>query len=350
MSVTMQPPWISVIIPCYNVEKYIDRCVKSLVGQTIGVEHLELIFVDDASTDKTAAKLKEWEARYPENILLICCDKNGKQGTARNIGMQYASTPYIGFVDADDWVEADMYEKMYQKAIQTGADVVGVQHQREDSNGKIYHEEKPYAGRMEVYCKVQDERYRGLPGGVWSGLYKKELIIDNDIYFPGNLSYEDNFWGGLLRYYVKSYYIIDEILYHYFVNFDSTIMQQDSSHHTDRLVIEKMKLDELKKRGFYEKDRDRIEYVFLLVFYINSIHTFLLRMKNIPYETICMMQKEVCREFPDFEDNPYLYRLNDVEKFFLKTVRAELSREDWEDIRRAYHEAIKLAAQNENKI
>ena len=319
---------ISVIIPCYNVEKYIDRCVNSLVKQTFGVENMELIFVNDASTDSTYEKLCLWEAKYSDSILVINCGENKKQGAARNIGLGYASAPYIGFVDSDDWVELDMYEKMYKKAISTGADVVGVQHQREDANGKIYHEEKAYSGKMDVLCEVPDESYKGLPGGIWSGLFKKKLIIENDIYFPENLAYEDNYWGVLIGYYIKSYYIIDEVLYHYFVNFDSTIMKKEGSHHLDRLVIEKMKLDELKKRGLYEANRDKIEFQFLLLYYINTLHTLLLRMKNIPYETICMMQREVCQEFPDFENNPYLDRLNMVEQFFLKTVRAELSNGD----------------------
>ena len=77
---------VSVIIPCYNVESYIDRCFNSLVNQTIGMEHLELIFINDESTDCTMEKLLQYEQQYPENIILINFETNQRQGTARNTG------------------------------------------------------------------------------------------------------------------------------------------------------------------------------------------------------------------------------------------------------------------------
>jgi glycosyltransferase involved in cell wall biosynthesis len=104
---------ISVIIPCYNVEAYIDRCLESVMSQTIGLEHLEVIAVNDASTDRTLEKLYQWERRFPENIMVITYEKNIRQGGARNIGLQYASGEYIGFVDADDWIDSAMYQKLF---------------------------------------------------------------------------------------------------------------------------------------------------------------------------------------------------------------------------------------------
>ena len=101
---------ISIIIACYNVEKYLMRCFESLEKQTIGMENMELIFVDDASTDHTWDMIQTIENQYPQNVVAIHCDENGRQGKARNIGMSYAAADYIGFVDSDDWVEANMYE------------------------------------------------------------------------------------------------------------------------------------------------------------------------------------------------------------------------------------------------
>ena len=104
---------ISVIIPCYNVESYIDRCLTSITSQTIDLSLLEIICIDDASTDNTWSKLQAWETTYPENIMIIHCDENGRQGTARNIGLQYASAPWIAYIDSDDWIELDYFEKLY---------------------------------------------------------------------------------------------------------------------------------------------------------------------------------------------------------------------------------------------
>lgn len=105
---------ISVVIPCYNVEKYIDECVESLVNQTFGIERMELIFVNDASTDSTLEKLAAWEQKYPDSIIVVTLVENSKQGTARNIGMEYASGTYLGFVDSDDYVELDMFQRMHE--------------------------------------------------------------------------------------------------------------------------------------------------------------------------------------------------------------------------------------------
>ena len=114
----------SIIVPCYNVEKYIDRCFESLKRQTIGIEQMEIIFVDDASADHTWDRLCEIEKQYPDNVILVHCIDNGRQGKARNIGMAYATSDYVGFVDSDDWVEPDMYEIMLGEMIKNDRDIV----------------------------------------------------------------------------------------------------------------------------------------------------------------------------------------------------------------------------------
>lgn len=83
---------ISIIIPCYNVEKYIDRCLESIEKQTIGIETLEIICLDDKSVDGTLDKLHEWEKRYPDNIVVVELPDNGRQGCARNIGLSYMAS------------------------------------------------------------------------------------------------------------------------------------------------------------------------------------------------------------------------------------------------------------------
>jgi glycosyltransferase involved in cell wall biosynthesis len=93
---------VSVIIPCYNVEKYIERCLESLERQTIGIGHMEIICVDDASSDGTEDILRSWEKKYPGSIKVVLSERNNRQGAARNIGMQYASGDWVSFVDSDD--------------------------------------------------------------------------------------------------------------------------------------------------------------------------------------------------------------------------------------------------------
>ncbi len=107
---------ISVIVPVYNKQEYLEECLESLVNQTIGIKQMELILVDDGSTDNSLKYLIRYEKKYPENIILVPLGENSGQANARNIGMEYVSAPYFTFVDADDWVEPDIYKKMLEPA------------------------------------------------------------------------------------------------------------------------------------------------------------------------------------------------------------------------------------------
>lgn len=99
---------ISVIIPCYNVQKYIMRCFDSIYSQTYGFENLEVILIDDLSTDNTWSILESLQRKYPENVISLKIQKKGKCGGARNLGMDICTGKYITFVDADDYVHPDM--------------------------------------------------------------------------------------------------------------------------------------------------------------------------------------------------------------------------------------------------
>ena len=152
---------ISIIIPCYNVEVYIDRCLGSVMEQSIGIKNVEIICVDDASTDKTLEKLLIWEHQYPESITIVRSETNGRQGAARNIGMEYASGEWVAFIDSDDWITPDYYEKLIKRGEETGADVVGcgftVVEKQTFEVGPIYHdiaEDVPGIMTHEKRCKL----------------------------------------------------------------------------------------------------------------------------------------------------------------------------------------------------
>ena len=106
---------ISVIIPAYNVEKYIRRCMDSLVNQTY--EKLEIIVVNDSSTDRTGDIIAEYAERFPEKVFQYNQKKNAGQAAARNFGLTKATGDYIGFVDSDDFVSTDMYELLYRDCL-----------------------------------------------------------------------------------------------------------------------------------------------------------------------------------------------------------------------------------------
>ncbi len=330
---------ISIIVPCYNVEQYIDRCVNSLLQQTIGLDNLELIFINDASPDHTIDKLLEYERLYPNDIMVINSEINLKQGGARNLGLVYASADYIGYVDSDDWVEATMYEKLYEKAIAYDCDFVCCQNKRVANEGTSMGR----TGKNDQFYIIETEAERkdllltGIGDGIWSKLYKKSFLIDNNIFFPEHLSYEDNYFAYLLVMYVKRIYFLEDYLYHYFINLNSTVVSKNASHHFDRLTVELMKLEALESRGFMSTYHSEIEYNFLLVYYLNTLHIIFTRFQIIPTDTLSNMRIQVKEHFPDYKDNPYVKTLlSNLYQILLKTIELPMKPTDWQNLAESY--------------
>ena len=146
---------VSVIIPCYRMkEEWIERIFYMLPKQTIGLEHLEIICVVDASPDDTFDRLKRYEEQYEDNVLLVQCNEKVGPGGARSLGIQYASGEYVAFMDQDDWVESCMYGHLYRKAKEYDCDVVESYNTRDSSYQ--YHEGEPEGkgGRMHFLCWI----------------------------------------------------------------------------------------------------------------------------------------------------------------------------------------------------
>jgi len=299
---------ISVIIPCYCVENYIERCMNSLANQTIVLENLELIFINDASPDSTLDLLLTYEKQYPDSILVINSEVNLKQGGARNLGMQYASGEYIGFVDGDDWIELSMYEKLYTKAKQYNCDIVSCRLMRSYDDAP----DKGDCGETDSYITLTSKDvldhvvFPGFGGYIVTKIFRRSLIIENNIWFPEKLSYEDNYWYSLIRYYITSGYMVEECLYHYYCNTDSTTARRNSLHHLDRLTIELMKIDELKRRNLFEPYHEQIEFDFMELYYINTLYILFTKFDSVPYDVFIEMKKTVHTLFPNYASNQLL--------------------------------------------
>ena len=110
-------PYLSIIIPCYNAVNYIDRCMECLRNQTIGFENLQVILVNDGSTDFTLGKMLFYENMFPEQMVVINCEENRGQGAAKNTGLNYAQADFVAFLDVDDVIAESFYEKLYKKII-----------------------------------------------------------------------------------------------------------------------------------------------------------------------------------------------------------------------------------------
>lgn len=158
----MQEKKISVIIPCYNSETYLETCLDSLLNQTIGFENLEVIFINDASTDGTLELLYQYEHQHPQNIMVINYEQNRRQGYARNLGISYSSAPYFTCLDADDYVAPDMLEKMYDKMETGGYDYTICNYYRVIHGEPVIMEEEVQQEELHYTIRTEEERRKFL--------------------------------------------------------------------------------------------------------------------------------------------------------------------------------------------
>ncbi len=331
---------ISVIIPCYNVGNFIDRTLKSVIEQTIDMEMLEIICVDDASTDDTFEKLSLWEQKYINNIAVIRLSSNGRQGMARNIGLKYSTGNYVAFVDADDWLEKEYLETMYDVAIQGDYDVVQCEFIRDTSNELSYSSHLDNSDAIsegkEIVIEDDETRKRVFHSKIINNyahckLVKRKFLVDNKIDFTEGLAYEDSFWGVILNMYVKRSYILKKKLYHYYVNVGSTGLSRNEEYHLDLLTNQVLLWNELKIRNFMERFKDEIEmeqvYSCILIFW----KMLALRYDVPPYSYYRMLCAVVKEHIPDILKNPYLVdeELSEEYKLIVMSCLSEMNKDDF---------------------
>ncbi len=130
-------PTVSIITPCYNSVSWLPACMESLTSQSIGMENLEFIFVDDASSDDTLAVLEDFEARFPEQVILIPLAENQGQGFARNLALTYASGDYVLYVDSDDAIAPYALELLLKHAASLNCDILEFDFTHADHNSRF---------------------------------------------------------------------------------------------------------------------------------------------------------------------------------------------------------------------
>ena len=216
---------ISVIVPVYKVEKYLKRCVDSILAQTYPC--LEVILVDDGSPDGCPAICDEY-AREDRRVRVIH-KENGGLSDARNAGIDAAKGNFLGFIDSDDYVHPRFYELLLQALKEEGADIAGCDVKKIYETGTVEEEEKEavrseiYSGR-EATANLYDAQLYLKSVVIWNKLYKKELF--KDVRFPKGKLHEDEFTSYRLLYQSKSVVYIDRAYYFYFQREDGIMGQK----------------------------------------------------------------------------------------------------------------------------
>jgi len=209
---------ISIIIPVYNVQDYLRQCLNSVVNQTL--KEIEIIVINDCSTDKSREICDEY-CKLDKRIILIDNDRKITQGLSRNKGIQLATGEYIGFVDADDYVDLDFFEKLYLSAKQFNTNIAKAEVSKILKKGKIHPQPR-------LTPKIQNGITKGIPLCLffdyyhWSGIYKTEQIKAHHVKYADIRNAEDAIFLLQATYFLKTISIVKDVTYYYRQHENST--------------------------------------------------------------------------------------------------------------------------------
>lgn len=250
----MEDILISIVIPIYNVEKYLRQCIDSIV--TCSNKSWEVLLVDDGSTDKSPEICDEYGKRYDE--IKVIHKKNEGVSSARNIGIQHAKGKYITFIDGDDFVKDDYFDNLY-KAISKRTDICLFNYTRwidekTHASGKQISEEGVYNDLKVIYMQVAELEISVM--SVWCQVYRLDIIKNNKIYFDENMKTCEDFYFFLSYLeYVETAYVSQGTSYCYRLNLDSVTSKRRLSHIDDYEVLYKKLSSLLISKNLYQEVR-----------------------------------------------------------------------------------------------
>lgn len=290
---------LSVIIPCYNVQEYLSKCIDSVIDNDL--DDIEVILVNDGSKDDTLKIIKEYKKKY-KDIIKIVDQENQGLSMARNAGIEVSTGEYITFLDSDDYVDSKMYSTMLDKAYESNFDLVvcGVKMLYSD------HELNVNSGVVKD-CNSKEEvkevMYNFYPAAC-NKLYKREVI--GDLRFKKGVWFEDVEFMYRLLPHVKSIGIVNEY-YYYYLQREGSITYVYNSKLYDFLYNLDGVVEYYKDNGFYEEYKEELEYTYVRYLYATFIKR-LAKMKDKKEfkKGVNTVIEAVNNKFPQYKKNKYL--------------------------------------------
>ena len=293
---------VSVIIPVYNLEKYLAQCLDSVLSQTM--DNIEIICINDGSTDSSSVLLANY-ARFDSRIKIINQQNRGLSAS-RNAGIEASSTDYVMFVDGDDKVAPVIVEELYRNAVLNNSDMVYANSLwfRPDRNsyfnverGIAPHVELNFVNNPFSELTSDSELYFRLPRYAWCKIYKKSFLTYNNIYFPEGMIFEDILF--FTRSYLKADRItfVNKFLYFYRLNRENSLNSSGGREFFDIFKILKMSKDLFVTQGLWPKYRDR--------FLLFEMRTILDKLGKIRAELKQPFSEEIKRVYSGMSLNDY---------------------------------------------
>lgn len=291
---------VSVIVPMYNAEKYVDRCMQCLLGQTL--ENMELIVINDASKDSTRTLLDKYRQQYSERIKVIHLEENRGPGGARNIAMENVSGEYVGFMDCDDIIDLTMYEKLYRKAIEENLDIVDCGYYTEAENISVLSFSDDIVGELDQ--KKKNQIITGVGYSV-TKIFRTSMLKENDCRFREGVIYEDLDYLIHIARIANKVGNVKEVLYQYVDNSNSATKEQnEQKKFDDMLAVMKVLIDMDQTKELHES----MEYVQLNCF-IAAIGICLLNQENEKFSllgNLKMLKEASNNRWPNWQENTYI--------------------------------------------
>lgn len=234
-------PLVTVSIPVFKCEKFIIRCLESVKNQTY--KNLEIVLVNDCTPDNSMILVKNFmDANLNLNIKIIEHQENSGLSVVRNNGIKAATGKYVFFVDSDDEITADCIELLVERAVKTDAQIIIAQNRwintfdntTKDFGFPTIAEKKYYDNHLEIFSVYSKG---GFPSSSWNKLFKRDFIVDNQIYFVPGLFAQDELWFFHLLLKTDTLAIIDDITYLYYLHGESVIFNRKKKNFENYLTI-----------------------------------------------------------------------------------------------------------------
>lgn len=300
---------VSVVVPIYNVEEYLERCIESLVKQTL--EDIEIILVNDGSRDKSGTIAQEFQKKYPDKIKYVE-KENGGLSDARNYGMKYATGEYIAFLDSDDYIEKNAYKVMYKKAKEEDSDYVECDFIWEYPEKSKKDEQIKYANKNEMLAFVRVV--------AWNKLIRREVITNNNIEFPKGLRYEDVEFTYKLIPHINKFSYVNEFFIHYTQRQNSIANVQNEKTAEIFEVLDNV-ITYYKQNNFYDEYKEELEYNYARYLLCSSLK----RICKIPdnqkrKELINKTWDDLNSKYPEWKKNKILRNVQLGKNKYMRTI------------------------------
>ena len=302
-------PKVSVIVPIYNVEKYLEKCINSLLSQTL--EDIQIILVNDGSKDNSGNIAKEYEKNNKNRVIYVE-KENGGLSDARNYGLKYATGDFIAFLDSDDYIEKNAYEEMYNKAIEENVDYVECDFIWEFPNKIRVDKQYPYKNKKEMLSFVRVV--------AWNKLIKRQLITDNNLEFPKGLRYEDVEFTYKLIPFINKFAYVDKPFIHY-VQREGSIANVQNERTAEIFTVLDNVIEFYKKNNIYEEYRNELEYNYARYLLCSSLKRMCkIKDKSIREKLLTESWERLNSNFPNWKENVILKTVNIGKNKYMRTV------------------------------